>query len=61
MDDFTEKHFRNWLDRTVPDDDRDAVEAVIRELLVEHPDLPERLSWPEMRNLAERNERTGIR
>ena len=60
-DEFTERHFQQWLDSTVYDDERSQVEQSIRVLVSEYPDLLERLSWPEMRDLTERNERLGIK
>ena len=54
MDEWTEKHFQNWLKQTVHDEERKSVESKIRSLVNEHPDLLDRLSWPEMRNLSER-------
>lgn len=54
-DQQTDEHFRAWLVRSVPEDERLRTNALIRALAAEFPDLLERLSWPEMRNLAERN------
>ena len=55
MDDFTEKHLKNWIDKTVHRNERDKVESSIREVLKDHPDLLEKnYSWPEMRMLTER-------
>jgi len=57
LDDFGEQHLQNWLNRVVPEDQRDAVEAGMKRMLQEHPDLIERgRTYPEIRQLAERNE-----
>jgi hypothetical protein len=52
-DSFVEKHFQEWLDRTVCLDDRDAVEKAIRDLVCQYPELLENRSWPEMRRMTE--------
>jgi hypothetical protein len=54
MDTFTEQHLTRWLDSTVLDDERERVERRMRSFIAEYPDLPERMSWPEIRTLAER-------
>jgi RecB family endonuclease NucS len=54
MEDFQEWHLQEWLKRTVHRMDRDKVEADIKKLLVDHPDLIELdYSWPEMRRMTE--------
>jgi hypothetical protein len=52
-DSFVERHFQEWLDRTIPDDDRENVDRAIRDLVCANPDLLDRCSWPEMRRLTE--------
>lgn len=55
MDPWTENHLQRWLDVTIVEDDRVAVEAGIRRFVEDHPDLIENgRSWPEIRALAER-------
>jgi hypothetical protein len=55
MDNFCEKHFKEWIDYTIHVDDKKSVEISIRKLLKDHPDLIEKnYSWPEMRRMAER-------
>ena len=61
MDTLTENHFQTWLTSTVCDADRDQVETGIRALVAGYPDLLDRMSWPEMRDLVERNARKGIK
>jgi hypothetical protein len=52
MDEFMERHFQAWLERWVHEDDRAAVEAGIRRLLADDPELGGH-GWPELRNMAE--------
>lgn len=59
FDAATEKHFKQWLENHVHDDEQHEVEMAIRELVTEHPDFLESHSWPEMRRLTEANLRTG--
>jgi hypothetical protein len=51
----TAEHFYNWLFAHVAEDEQHSVEQAIHSLLRNHPDLADHMSWPEMRNLAERN------
>lgn len=53
MDEFTMKHFAEWLDRAIAEDEREQVEQNILLLLTEYPELLETHSWPEMRKMAE--------
>jgi hypothetical protein len=54
MDPDNEAHFETWLDRTVPDEQRGAVESSMRKVLADHPELVEEgRSWPEIRRMAE--------
>lgn len=56
MDRATAEHFYAWLEKTVPANEQHNVEQQIHALLRDHPDLIEKgRSWPEMRELAERN------
>lgn len=61
MDRETAEHFYNWLESTVHMDDQHEVEELIHKLLKDHPDLVETRSWPEMRELAERNYSLGAK
>lgn len=54
MDNFTDQHLTTWLNSTVLDDERESVERQMRTFVNDHPDVIERMSWPEIRNLAER-------
>lgn len=57
-DDFTERHFQAWLDFTCSIDERDEVENNIRNLHKYDSTLIDSgFSWPEMRDLAERNKK----
>ncbi len=57
MDYDTAAHFYVWLEKVVADDEQHQVEQQIHCLLRDHPDLIEKgRSWPEMRDLAERND-----
>jgi diketogulonate reductase-like aldo/keto reductase len=55
MDRDTAEHFYCWLTNHVADDEQHEVEQSIHKLVRDYPDLVERMSWPEIRNLAERN------
>ena len=53
---YLEGHFKLWLEGTVPQIERDAVEKGMREYCDKFPQVIERGdSWPDIRNLAERN------
>ncbi len=54
LDDFTKKHLEAWLERTVRRGDKAKVRASIMRLLKSDPDLLNGRSWPELRDLAER-------
>lgn len=54
-DSFTWSHLAAWLLDTVHKDDQMTVLRRICALLADHPDLVETRSWPEMRELADRN------
>ena len=51
----TAEHFYAWLTAQVADDEQSTVEDKIHRLHRDHPDLINTHSWPEMRQLAERN------
>ncbi len=56
MDLSTELHLMTWLEAKVPAVDRKDVQADIRRIVADHPDLLARGdSWPEIRRLAERS------
>jgi len=56
MDKQETMHFFKWLESTVHRDDRSKVMRQIGQLIADHPDLIKKgRSWPEMRELAERN------
>jgi hypothetical protein len=55
MDYQTAEHFYAWLDKTVHIEDQHQVEQQIHMLLRDYPELVDTKSWPEMRELAERN------
>lgn len=52
-DDYIEKHFQEWLDRTVWLDEREKVYNAIFNLVDKDPSLLEHCSWPEMRRMTE--------
>lgn len=54
MDNFTDQHLTAWLDDTILSDERKQVEVAIRGFVAQYPDVVERMSWPEIRSLAER-------
>lgn len=51
----TAEHFYAWLERYVPADQQYDVEQAIHRLLRNYPDMVETHTWPEMRDIAERN------
>ena len=51
-DPYMTGHFYRWLDRSVLPDEQDTVDRSIAALLIDHPDLLNMRSWPEMRDLA---------
>lgn len=53
MDPHTETHFQAWLERTIAADEREHVEAAMRELISHELDLLQTHSWPEIRALAQ--------
>jgi len=53
LDDFTMKHFETWLQRTIREEDQERVKISILSLLDNDPELLERHSWAELRDLAE--------
>ena len=55
-DAFTERHFQQWLDHTIHDDEREEVENGIRKLVEDDPDLMSGSGhgWAELRNMAEK-------
>lgn len=55
MDDFSKKHLEAWLQATVHWTEIETVRKKILALLEQYPELLETHSWPEMRELAERN------
>lgn len=52
-DKFIEKHFQEWLYRTVHADERRKVYDSIFKLVEHDPSLLSHCSWPEMRRMAE--------
>lgn len=55
MDRDTAEHFYAWLEKTVHISEQHEVEQAIHRLLRDYPELVESRTWPEMRELAERN------
>jgi hypothetical protein len=55
-DDFLERHFTAWLDRTIHPDCRESVEAGMRRYVQDHPETVQEMNWgwPEVRAVAER-------
>ena len=54
IDKTTEEHLQKWLENTVDERDRKIVEAGIKRVVSEQPDLVTRgTSWPEIRRMAE--------
>ena len=53
LDDFTMKHLDAWLQRAIREEDQERVKASILALLDSDPELLERHSWPELRDLTE--------
>ena len=54
MDEYTDSHFKAWLERTVFEADRGLTEHLMRAFLDEYPDLlAEGRNWPEIRRLAD--------
>lgn len=55
-DNATERHFQQWLDRSVHDDEREEVEQGIRQLVEDDPSLMDGAghSWPELRDMVRR-------
>jgi hypothetical protein len=52
-DDFIERHFQAWLERSVHEDDREEVESKIRQYCSgETPEYWGNKSWPELRDMA---------
>lgn len=51
----TAEHFYAWLERAVHISEQHSVEQAIHRLLRDYPELVETHSWPQMRELAERN------
>ena len=50
-DDFIERHFQAWIERSVHEDAREEVERKIRGLLDDDPGLGGH-GWPELREMA---------
>ena len=56
LDDYTERHFRKWLDVTIGNDaERLDTERAMRDFMADHPEVAGDRSWPEVRQLAERS------
>src|SRR3990172_1862240 len=55
MDFETEHHFRAWLDANVRVEDRYPTEQKIRFLLHNYPEMILTHSWPEIRDIADRD------
>lgn len=55
--DFELQHFQSWAASAVLDQ---RIRESIYRLLYSHPDLLKTHSWPEIRNLAERNDELGL-
>ena len=57
MDDWTKKHLDIWLDcHCVDDDQRDSLKKKIIAFANEYPDIVKRSSWPEIKDLVERDQ-----
>lgn len=54
MDEFTRTHLDAWLKNSVHPNDRAALRAKIVHFAEEYPDILARSSWPEIRELVER-------
>ncbi len=50
MDEFTRKHLEAWADRTLYDDERDAVLAAMIALYIDDPAYWAELGWPALRD-----------
>jgi hypothetical protein len=64
MDSFTQQHLAAWAVRDLHEDERAEVVGRMLALVSECPDLIAEVggrSWPEIRDLAERNARQGIK
>lgn len=55
MDKFTQSHLCHWAEQTIPAHLQFGVIQSIQNLVHDHPNLVETHTWPEMRDLAERN------
>jgi hypothetical protein len=62
MDTFTEQHLERWLSQ-YEDHDQARIGNMIRKMVHDHPETitEMNLSWPEVRELAIRNDRLGVR
>jgi hypothetical protein len=55
MEAWLEEHFQHWLKSYVPEEERERIEAGIREYLSQHDEvIAWGWSWSDIRNVAER-------
>jgi hypothetical protein len=60
MDEYTEKHLLKWLGYACPPEIQCDMYFKIREFVENHPDTLDYCSWPQIRDLVERNEKEKI-
>jgi hypothetical protein len=59
-DEYAESHLLSWVFDTYPKNEQFSAFCKFRSFVLEHPDMLDSHSWPEIRGIIERNEKEGI-